>query len=280
MPDQSPPEILYHYTTQEALLKIFEGRKCEQEEERKYVLRATKIQYMNDASELVAPLKIADEILAERDRRKDVTEEEKGMIQALRSFIDIGKDVNVCSVSFSGEPDDLSQWRAYGGDGSGYAIGFDRAQLEAHAAAKKCKLRKCEYEPKRQRKVIESTISVLIKSALLRSEFPPHTIDAGSLYEELVQVALMMKSKPFAKEHEWRIVSAGLCSYLNCHFRHDKSKMIPYWHFPLDLTIIRRIFIGPTQDPMLAKKAVEGLLLRNDLDPEDKVKNSGIAFRG
>jgi len=67
MTEQSPPVVLYHDTTHEALLGILEGYQGGLDERPRVVLWATKIQYMNDASELITPLRMADEILRQKE---------------------------------------------------------------------------------------------------------------------------------------------------------------------------------------------------------------------
>jgi hypothetical protein len=113
-----PPRILYHYTTQDGLLGILLG----------HTIWATHSQYLNDKSEYLYALNLIRE--GAKERRLVADEAERG---ALDLIIDRARDylasINVCVCSFSSVHDSLSQWRAYGGSTSSYAIGFDRKFL-------------------------------------------------------------------------------------------------------------------------------------------------------
>jgi hypothetical protein len=303
MPDRSPPDVLYHYTTQESLLKILEGHKREhdtpaqnpelsQQQDPKtltcdpgvdYVLWATKIQYMNDASELVVPLRMAGKILQQKESEAGPTDEaQRKMLCAIRSGIEGSESVNIAVISFSEHKDRLGQRRAYCRDSPGYAIGFASNKLVAGTAAStgSLTLAPCEYLCEAQQR---GRIAGLI------SEYLPPTSQSPStpLVYRLMKMALTMKDVSFEDEGEWRIVLSDIRSwddllrynFWQCHFRAGKSMLIPYWHLPFDVSAIKEIWIGPTPHPKLAKEALRGFLYSRDLDGQVQVENSRTPYR-
>ena len=113
--ERTPPTILYHYTTQKGLLGIISDKE----------IWASHTQYLNDAREFGHALDLLkkellamkSEVSASGPARSCLEEMERAIFSGLES-------INVCVCSFSEQGDVLSQWRAYGGSTSGFAIGF------------------------------------------------------------------------------------------------------------------------------------------------------------
>lgn len=96
MTEEMPPDILYHYTTQEGLLGILKAKQEPLDQRAGVVLWATKIQYMNDASELVTPLRMADEILQQKESECDVGDTARAStIHQMRWAIENSQNVNI-----------------------------------------------------------------------------------------------------------------------------------------------------------------------------------------
>jgi len=114
-------KIIYHYTDGKGAQGILESQS----------LWATHYRYLNDFSELV----IFRKALA--SWRSTVDREPQHVDRLLKELLDIffgGREkppeTEAYIVSFcDDEGDRLSQWRAYG-RGDGYALGFDRTELE------------------------------------------------------------------------------------------------------------------------------------------------------
>ena len=108
------PDYLYRYTSIGCLHGIIEGRS----------IWASMIHYLNDAAELKTAISICREILTKELRQtsdfamKDVV----GVWNAVLD--DLLEETHICVVSFTEQPDLLSQWRAYCPPDGGYAIGF------------------------------------------------------------------------------------------------------------------------------------------------------------
>lgn len=115
------PERLYHYTNAAGLKGILESGK----------LWLSDMTSLNDPSEMVYGFKCALPILREQVATihragKKFTDNitafaESGLVQKVAHFF-------VCS--FTSQPDNLEQWRAYADAAKGYALGFDGKLLE------------------------------------------------------------------------------------------------------------------------------------------------------
>jgi hypothetical protein len=171
----------------------------------------------------------------------------------------------------------------------GYAIGFDKRQLESLCQERELALRKCEYvTTEKCRERVDALVEKHIASQLGESW----------LVYELMNVASTLKPESFREESEWRVVPSNVrdvddlmrrgYTYLTCKFRSGKSMVIPYWHFQLaepqrslDPLPIKKIIIGPGPHPGLAREAVTGRLHGCDLNLGNvvQVENSRVPYR-
>lgn len=269
MNKDNKPKILYHYTNQEGLTGII----------KESVLWATKIHFLNDATELVKPLKIADDYLFEiaypdyGGEYRD-TKTAKYMLKQIKSW----ENINICIASFCSSGDILSQWRGYSTFGSSYSIGFNTEIFESIVAKHSFKLHKCSYfsEEEYERNIIDFIKAVLIDSNNTNKE-PTDFIG------RFINKAATIKLDYFQEENEWRIISwePKLTTDNNFNFRTGKSMIIPYFSIPIDLSSVVEIAIGPCQNPDLARNAVYGLITKYNLvnvQLED-IKISSIPYR-
>jgi hypothetical protein len=118
----TPPEILYHYTTQSGLLGILKSDS----------LWATKIHYLNDASEYQLAFDLATDVLRRLSKGEKSTRKRRKVNCLLDNLTTI-ESMNVCVCSFSAQRDLLSQWRAYTGGNAGYSLGLRTACVTAQA---------------------------------------------------------------------------------------------------------------------------------------------------
>jgi hypothetical protein len=267
------PKIIYHYTTQDGLLGILNDSS----------LWATKIQYLNDASELAEPLRIADAILTKLERQFEAKgvkgrQLEEDIIRRVHGDIGEWEQINICIVSFCTDGDLLSQWRGYGVPGSAYSIGFDREKLVKTMDSYPFELHQCKYfNPAVYCQQITKFVSEVIEEARVNSEMPEDFIG------KFLKMAATMKLNCFEEEHEWRIVSRQPLSFTDerFKFRPSKSTIIPYYALPFDLSSIVEIIIGPCQHPELAHSTVCGLAHKFNLEKVQRgqVKMSRIPYR-
>jgi hypothetical protein len=113
------PEVLYHYRGQDGLLSIIDTAE----------LWATKIQYMNDATEFNIALSMARQILDHMIGETLVLTPVKAHVQLRDSLAGI-EAINIFAACFCENGDLLSQWRGYAASGGGSAIGFDSRVLK------------------------------------------------------------------------------------------------------------------------------------------------------
>ncbi|OHB66454.1 MAG: hypothetical protein A2Y77_02950, partial [Planctomycetes bacterium RBG_13_62_9] len=223
MTDRASPHVLYHYTTPKNLLGILKKR----------ALYATKIRYFDDNSEMIGPLRIALDILAQEELETNLGDKQSGIIHETRWAIEQSRNINIPVVSFTAQADSEHFWHEHGDRGSGYAIGFDSGKLcpPGHQLT----LRQCEYlNHDTQRETIHGLIS-----SELDGSAPP---GQPSLYFCLMTMAITMKGELFAAEDEWRLVPCSChwqdllnYTYWTCQFRPGRRGLIPYWRLPIDL---------------------------------------------
>jgi hypothetical protein len=135
----TPPETLYHYTSQSGLLGIVETNE----------LWATKLQYMNDDLEFRIALSMAREQLEAIKEHGNAASIAAYALQNSLAGLD---DINIFSVCFCETGDLLSQWRGYSASGGGFSIGFDTNVLIDAVHSDNFILGKCIYDTDVQKK--------------------------------------------------------------------------------------------------------------------------------
>jgi hypothetical protein len=261
---REPPSVLYHYTTQQGLLGIISNKE----------IWATHTQYLNDVREFRHATELAKEELSlvsnvtppeDKVLRDRLWEMKNAVSRTLH-------DVNVCVCSFSEDGDVLSQWRAYGGPVSGFAIGFSGEDLR-EMSHEWGWLVPVVYEEEEQRRVIRNLLNdVLQELQELRNPAKERERPAGNLVAYLNRYAPILKHKAFQEEHEWRVVTRPLlCTLKGFGYRTGPSMLIPYFRLSLEnrrALAIREIVIGPTPHPEQSLRSVHGLLTKNRIEVE------------
>ena len=222
------PETIFHYTSADALDSIVRHKQ----------FWATEALCMNDPTEGVHAGRLIAERL--RDRASDVPS------HLLRLFSDeeLSEVLNnqVFLVSFCGAGDLLSQWRAYGLDGRGYAIGFN-AEALLDSANDRGHLVPVSYD----KTELEGLLTVIIDFGLkeiTRIKFNEEEFDRywKLVGNYLLQSVIRFKNPAYREEQEWRLVyypSGGI------EFRTSGGRIVPYIKVPFVLGAIQRITLGP-----------------------------------
>lgn len=271
------PEELFHYTSQGGLLGIFSSDS----------LWTTNISHLNDSQEFQLALNQTRELLLER-RKSNSTEQEK--IDCLLHNIETIRDMYVFVGSLSQKRDLLSQWRAYGGGVSGFSIGFNTDNLVAKAEEQGFFLVKCIYDPKEQKHFISELINESLAEdfnvipGYISPDMPRtyHVLPiGGDFWKKLASLAPIIKHQSFEEEAEWRLISVKFLNKEAMSFRSGLSSLIPYYEFKLgDKTnYLNSVTIGPTPNPILAKKSIQMLLTKYDLTRATDLYNTEIPFR-
>ena len=194
--------------------------------------------------------------------------------------------INICVVSLSETPDLLSQWRAYGGIGSGFSLGFHTDQMEALTVEEGFLLGKCVYESGEQEKLIGDLIDECLQEpfrTIIEHQDEPHRVSIidtdGTFSEKLASLAPTIKHEAFAEEREWRIISRPLFPR-DLSYRSGHSMVVPFFKFKFgeDRSHISKIVVGPTPHPDLSKKAIDDMLKKHGIY-KTIVQISAIPFR-
>ena len=252
-----PGECLYHYTSQTGFMGILESEE----------IWATHTQYLNDQQEFLAAISLVETVI--RERQASSTEDaEQEVLDDMMNGIDGKESINVCVASFSSIRDSLSQWRAYSGTGSGFALGFSGAYLKEIADRLGFYLAPCIYNYDDKRTLVGALVDFAISKNLelmtsgKMDEYPT----GGVLAFHLNVYAPMIKDAAFEEEKEWRLISRPVsCRSERFAFREGSSMIIPYYKIPLTDSegefLTERIIIGPCQYPQEALSAATSLVV-------------------
>jgi len=140
---QQPPEIIFHYTTQKGILGIIENKE----------MWATQIHFLNDTNEIYLTFRLLDQEL-EKQIGKIQIPEIRNLLKKIKGYLQLIDQKHICISSFCREGDLLSQWRGYGNQGKGYALGFDLKALTKIAKNEKFVLWPCVYDERLQHELV------------------------------------------------------------------------------------------------------------------------------
>jgi Protein of unknown function (DUF2971) len=276
---RQPPDLLYHYTTQNGLLGVVTSRE----------IWASHTQYLNDSREFRHALEVVREELAIM-KLEDSSADRSVLIDEMEEALTMSVEtVNVCVCSFSADGDTLSQWRAYGGAASGFSIGFSGAFLRAVSDQLGFWLVPVLYGEGENRELVRSLITLVLDENSARPLPQMESSDrvgqplGGNLVAYLNRYAPILKHNSFAGEQEWRIISRPIyCSRDGFGYRPGASTLIPYFRIPLcteqQAFSVEEIVVGPTPHPHLSVRSVKSLLTRHDLE-KTNVYSSETPYR-
>lgn len=230
------PNILYHYCNIDTFMKIVENK----------TIRLSNIFKMNDYSEVKFILDSLEYALslAYRESPFDFTYKGKENESAFSEIVlDIKKNIDAIIyipyiACFSENGDDLGQWRAYGDDGRGVSIGFDRKVLAdiVNKFSKKnssyftLEMTKASYSNEDQLEFMRDTITGSVFRGLKNAKENPNVKNGLCSFENMVitiiihdAAAILMaaskyKSGYFQNECEWRIC---LTTFINETYYED-----------------------------------------------------------
>lgn len=248
---QPYPDRLYHYTTQRGVKGIVEAHE----------FWATKVQYMNDATEFRLGFRLVEKRI-EHHLRQTTDEREKKVLSRLARSYDGIEGVNIFVGCFCENSDLLSQWRGYSGASHGYSIGMSSGKLAEWAERSEFRLARCIYDEASQIEIIDQLIHYAVAN-------DDHGTIAGEFIGGLLSVSAFFKDKSFQEEQEWRIVSELKSSADDAFgFREGKSMLVPYYRIDIGGGVdsaIRSVTIGPCPHPKLAESSVRVMLGRHDI---------------
>lgn len=292
------PNTLYHYTSAEGLIGILTSKN----------IWLTDLRYMNDASELQYSKTLIRKRLEKRSGESGLSAEQGEFLKRIRdSFDPFSNRFSAFSASFCEEGNLLSQWRAYRGQGGGYAIGFDFFH-SLRFFDRQCALRKVIYDEERQVSEIDRTIDLFLESIAeqTQSKASEHISTAILPYfcqtfsSTVGEYLFCFKHPDFHEEKEWRLVYS--CSvdptferdkkFQLPSFRAHQGNVIPYHTVSLENTInaskddgygvpfpIVEVVIGPTISSELNLESLRIMILSMNPDVVPNIRQSEIPLR-
>lgn len=260
----------------------------------------TSILHLNDPSEFAHGMSLATEMMRER------APNEHEVVQfffdgVLENIPRVEAAIGFYVASFSSDGDDLGQWRAYGDNGRGYALGlspdlFRRVHLTATVDTPPnetifvASVIYDEREAKqRQKDVIGKaveTVNRFVDADVLRDRgnvSPFLERMATELVMALIWNAITTKHPAYKNEQETRLIlingAEKLESYVKTRVR--GSEIIPYIPHKMKLKAsgaITGIVVGPAAAPQ-AVHGVESLLSSLGIKAKGLVTQSTIPYR-
>lgn len=286
MPDEElsdpKPEILYHYTTIDAMMNIAKSRK----------IWATSISYLNDSSE-------GDHLLGMiRNRLKDLLQQHSLDNSVLEQLSYTGTEIEnrPFITSFSADGNSLPQWRSYCANGNGVAIGFRVSSLPQFIQTKAkegerstilfIRLEKVDYTPvSGELQIIDSEIAELVAQvdemgpSSERRMSPRRSRREDDFAAVAHMAACSRKHHSFSNEHEYRLIADP--TFMNAgdlQFRPTRSTLVPYIELAIPTTdFIAEVVIGPSSNTELSLQAVHTFFKHLQLQVD--VKDCRIPFR-
>ncbi|MGC2399842.1 MAG: DUF2971 domain-containing protein [Acidobacteriaceae bacterium] len=257
---------------------------------------ATDIRYMNDETEYLHARAFIRQMLMERAKSHPARAAVQDQIEKLFRKTD---HADVFVASFSEDGDSLPQWRGYSPNGSGVAIGFLPAAINAPILEKPdddpsidlsvdidvcdISLGKCLYSDTEKRKLLNENIEAYLLS--VQGKHPKIAINmAPRFLSYLINLCSpIFKDSSFEEEREWRLIVQ--CLYPDSpkrYFRVGRSTIVPYIKIDVrtnySTSYIREINVGPTPEPKLASMAIKTLLTYRSLQSAF-VRDSIVPYR-
>ncbi len=285
------PGPLFHYTDADGFKGIIESGE----------IWATHFDHLNDRGELRHGEDIvaaeAKELIGEQpenDPRRFFLEQFLEAHPRAR----LSERTNVYLASLSEAGDLLSQWRAYGSDGSGFAIGFKSLPMPDPKSEKGqagLTLLRCEYDQNafrtRSRRILLGTANVFVKFLSEQGDRKAtlKVIGETALRACYLRIAMeipRLKHEAFAEEKEWRLVvipNPGREDEI-VEFRALPNGLSPYVKVPVGVSDKRidlaSIVIGPGQDADRSLRSAKMFLTKLDYDSDNLLRISAAPYRG
>lgn len=273
------PDILWHYTSLESLMKIATS----------WSMLASDLRYMNDTKELIHA---RDQML---DRIHELIEQgrwdKNAQLAAFAGHLKRPNPDPVFVASFSEKPDDLSQWRGYTPAGQGVCLGINTAALKL--VLDRIRERRHKYER------VTTLGKVIYLADGTGASFDEFLIDAckyvdvingevvrSVALERLINAALpFYKHDAFRDEAEWRVRISANSTFihdpLDVEFRVGRSMLIPAYRLDfkgVEPPFIHEVVVGPTPNMKNSVASIRGYLNSSGFSAI-KVRPSRVPYR-
>lgn len=288
MDAQPAPASVYHYTDSTGLLGILESGK----------IRLTNIFGLNDPSELRHGVNHACEILATKALQSHPAA--KLFATKFSTVMDrcVEASAHFLVACFSCDKDDLGQWRAYGDNGKGFALGFDGGLLEnAFVKLDECSSGNATFPVTYNDALLRGMHQQLVEEVLPLIEMPfsrnLNDVTTNEFMKELsisfsvcvIRAAIFFKHEAYKNEQEYRFIQIRSMNQPVDDLKHRARdySLIRFTEFDWNTKnkhTLREIVIGPAANENDARSFVHNCLLAGGFDPKKViVRQSRIPYR-
>ena len=255
------PEVLYHYTTMNALCNLLNGvtdRGDGQTPDYRFRIWVSCADYMNDPLEGVFFRKCLHEAFLRYQSAHDLPDK-SGYMPFAFTALNLNRQT-FYAFSLSEHADSLPMWVAYGNNGQGVAIGFDTEEF-ARAAAEYpyCHFLKMAYRTGGEFAEMFSDEDMARAYEAIRPREDGGCSVCYADYDFLHDKYSHVKNRYYAAEREWRLVFDDRPD-LPKQFRERNGLILPYYEIELPLKVIRHFVIGPCTNQALSRSALESML--------------------
>jgi hypothetical protein len=266
----SVPKTLYHYTNSAGLFGMLkEGR-----------IWLTDSRFLNDKTEGLHFVSLVKGMVA-----KLLSGEKDGVLvsfyESILERIDSLDTYNAYIFSLSTRRDDLSQWRGYANEGSGFTIGFSGMDLHGRADDKDTPLNfaKVVYELDAQSDIIANTLTQLREQLVKELANLSDDAEKASIADEAARTfawivdnqSIFFKHHSFSSEGEWRLVIYRRAKSSTVLVRPSGSSLVPYIEIepmgPSTKLPVTELGIGPGFESLHIGDAVEALCRHTGYTP-------------
>ncbi|SCX63746.1 Protein of unknown function [Nitrosospira sp. Nsp1] len=288
MDSQPAPASVYHYTNSTGLLGILESGK----------VRLTDIFGLNDPSELRHGVNHACEILA-AEALKDHSAAKLFAEKFIRVMGGgVQESAHFFVACFSCDGDDLGQWRAYGDNGRGFALGFGGGLIEkAFVNVDERGYGNAGFPVTYNDALLRKMHQLLVREVLplIGMPFSRNLSDAATneFMKELsihlsvcvIRAAIFFKHEAYKNEQEYRFLQIREVNLPVDDLKHRTwgYSLIRFAEFDWktrDQHALREIVIGPAANENDARLFARNCLLAGGFDPEKViVRQSKIPYR-
>lgn len=279
--------ILYHYTTMNTFYNMMEHSLCYEEGDihpKHITMWATHYAYQNDPSECQLFFEGLKKNIADYIIKNHIVLNNKDK----ESIQNLCYSLNIFTISFSKQEDDLTMWRGYGQNGDGITLGFDFSKLPltlpmygADYKERKSwseseptyllqkEIKKCEYVDSNNIKIAEEACDRTLKNIFNKDD------EWKDVKQAIInnEFAPIYKHKKYEVEGEYRIVKHQIMP----QYRLADNKLIPYIKVNVPIECLNRIIIGPCQSSSEVVMRTKSFLLTKGIDVE--VTSSIIPYR-
>lgn len=281
------PTLLHHYTDVNGLMGIV----------REGGLWLTDAHYMNDRREIEHGVDCAQEVLSAAVD-DGAYAETAGHLRGTLELLTHDVRPRVCVSSLCEDGDNLSQWRAYGSNGSRLALGFEPF-VGRFRGLNHCRLHRVVYDRSVQREWLLMAVHYYhlgLRHDRTRSETWLPAIErdfSKMLYNALYELIVCFKDQAFLDEREWRFVYSenwpeDLVKDLRVptRYRAKGRLVVPFVpmsdlvskYDPLSRLPLREVIVGPQAEAELVARGVREFLEHEGYH-DVVVRQSAVPFR-